>query len=196
MTSLAFACCGSFCTLRESIDALRRFGAETGAELTPIMSPITRSLSTRFGGAEAFAAEVEDICGRPVLSTVAEAEPIGPKALLDLLIIAPCTGNTLAKLAAGITDTAPTMAAKAHLRGGRPVLLAVSTNDALGGAAKNIGALLDRKHIYFVPFRQDAPKTKPRSCVADFSLVGPAAEAALAGEQLMPLLLGPAGGAV
>ena len=187
-TRVGWALCGSFCTLEEGVAALRRFAGRTGAQITPIMSEITRREDTRFGPADRFAAEAEEICGRPVLTTVPQVEPIGPKGLLDLLIIAPCTGNTLAKLNAGIADTAPTMAAKAHLRGGRPVLLAISTNDALGGAAKNIGALLDRKHIYFVPFRQDAPHQKPRSCVADFSLLGAAAEAALSGEQLQPIL--------
>ena len=193
-TRVGWALCGSFCTLAEGVRALREFAGETGARITPIMSGITRRQDTRFGAAEDFAAEVEAICGAPVLSTVAEVEPIGPKELLDLLIIAPCTGNTLAKLNAGIADTAPTMAAKAHLRGGRPVLLALSTNDALSGAAKNIGALLDRKHVYFVPFRQDAPESKPRSCTADLTLVGAAAEAALDGRQLQPILLAPAGG--
>ena len=188
-TRVGWAFCGSFCTLAESIAALERFQQETGAQITPIMSAITRTQSTRFGDADTFAAQVEQICGRSILSTVAEVEPIGPKELLDLLIVAPCTGNTLAKLNAGIADTAPTMAVKAHLRGGRPVLLALSTNDALAGAAKNIGALFDRKHIYFVPFRQDAPYSKPRSCAADFSLLQTAAEAALSETQLQPVLL-------
>ena len=190
-TRVGWAFCGSFCTHAEALAALRRFAENTRAAITPIMSGITRSTSTRFGEAEAFAAEVERICGRPILSTIPAVEPIGPKALLDLLIIAPCTGNTLAKIAHGIADTSVTMAAKAHLRGERPVLIALSTNDALSGAAANIGALMNRRSIFFVPFGQDAPVSKPRSCIADFSQLEAAAEAAMDGRQLQPLLLGP-----
>ena len=144
------------------------------------------------GGAD-FRQAAEEICGHRAVESIREAEPIGPKQLLDVLVIAPCTGNTLAKLAAGIADTAVTMAAKAHLRNGRPVVVAVSTNDGLGGAARNIGELLSRKHYYFVPFRQDDPVGKPTSLVAEMGLVTATVAAALRGEQIQPLLLGPAG---
>ena len=175
--------------METAVGALKRFVAKTGAAVTPIMSAITRAQSTRFGEAEQFAQTVELTCGRKIMSTIAEVEPIGPKGLLDLLIIAPCTGNTLAKLACGIADTSVTMAAKAHLRGERPVLIALSTNDALSGAAANIGSLLNRRGVFFVPFGQDSPHSKPRSCVADFTQIVPAAEAALEMRQLQPLLL-------
>ena len=145
---------------------------------------------TRFGNAHDFMREMERICGRRVIATVEQAEPIGPKGLLDVLVICPCTGNTLAKLANGITDTAVTMAAKAHLRNSRPLVLAPSTNDWLSALAGSIGVLLNRKYIYFVPFGQDDPEKKPTSLVADFSLVADAAQAALEGRQLQPLLLG------
>ena len=194
-TRVGWAFCGSFCTMNTAVTALERFIAETGAAVTPIMSGITRSQSTRFGEADYFAERVESACGRKILSTVAEVEPIGPKSLLDLLIIAPCTGNTLAKLASGIADTSVTMAAKAHLRGEKPVLIALSTNDALSGAAANIGTLLNRRSVLFVPFGQDAPQSKPRSCVADFTQITRAAEAALDMHQLQPVLLAAPGDA-
>ena len=142
-----------------------------------------------FGAAEAHIARAEAICGRPVLHTLAEVEPIGPKKMLDALIIAPCTGNTLAKLAHSIADGPVTMAAKSHLRNGRPVIIAISTNDALAGAAENIGKLLSRKHYYFVPFGQDDAFGKPTSIVGDFSKIPQALEMALEGKQLQPLLL-------
>ena len=134
--------------------------------------------------------EMERICDRRVIDTLVKAEPIGPKGLLDVLVICPCTGNTLAKLAAGVTDTTVTLAAKAHLRNGRPVVICPATNDGLAASAKNIGLLLDKKNVYFVPFRQDDPAGKPTSLVGEFSLVVPAVEAALEGRQLQPLLLG------
>ncbi len=192
LQTVGFALCGSFCTFEPVLAAMSAVAGEYET-VVPILSRAAAGTDSRFGAAADFRRRIEAICGRPVIDTVAGAEPIGPRKLLDLLIIAPCTGNTLAKLNAGIADTAPTMAAKAHLRGGRPVLLALSTNDALSGAAKNIGTLLDRKHVYFVPFRQDAPESKPRSCTADLTLVGAAAEAALDGRQLQPILLAPAG---
>jgi len=133
---------------------------------------------------------MERICDKRVIDSLVKAEPIGPKKLLDVLVICPCTGNTLAKLANGITDSTVTLAAKAHLRNGRPLVLCPATNDALAASAKNIGALLDKKHVYFVPFRQDDPQGKPTSLVADFSLVPDAIAAALEGRQLQPLLLG------
>ena len=149
------------------------------------------ALDTRFGDAHNWLREMERICDQRVIDTLPKAEPIGPKKLLDALVICPCTGNTLGKLANGITDTTVTLAAKAHLRNGRPLILAVSTNDALAGAARNIGTLLDKKHVYFVPFRQDDPQGKPTSLVADFSLVPDTIAAALNGQQLQPLVLGP-----
>ncbi len=159
------------------------------ARVVPIVSECTAGTDTRFGAAHDLMREMERICDHRVISSIKEAEPIGPKKLLDLLIIAPCTGNTLGKLAAGIADSSVTMAAKAHLRNGRPLLLAPSTNDGLAASAASIGALLARKYIYFVPFGQDDPEKKPASLVADFSQVADAARAALEGNQLQPLLL-------
>ena len=158
--------------------------------IVPILSETAAATSTRFGRAEDWQARILDICGRGIIDSIREAEPIGPQGLLDVLVIAPCTGNTLAKLAAGIADTAVTMAAKAHLRNGRPLLIAPATNDGLSVSASSIGALLARKYIYFVPFGQDDPQNKPTSLMADFSLVAEAAQAALEGRQLQPLLLG------
>ena len=187
---VGFAFCGSFCTYSMAMEALERVHAKFG-DVTPIVSEASAAIDTRFGAAHDFMREMERICGRRVIDSIAKAEPIGPKKLLDVLVICPCTGNTMAKLANGVTDGAVTMAAKAHLRNGRPLVLCPATNDGLAGSAKNIGALLDKKHVYFVPFRQDDPVSKPTSLVADFSLVPQAISAALRGEQLQPLLLGP-----
>ena len=159
------------------------------ARVVPIVSECVAETDTRFGKAHDLMREMERICDHRVVSTVKGAEPIGPQKLLDLLIICPCTGNTLGKLAAGVTDTSVTMAAKAHLRNCRPLLIAPSTNDGLSASAASIGALLPRKYIYFVPFGQDDFEKKPTSLVADFSLVADAAQAALEGFQLQPLLL-------
>ena len=187
---VGFAFCGSFCTFSPALKALERVHARYG-DVTPIVSERSASTDTRFGAARGFMTEMERICGKPVIDSIAKVEPIGPKGLLDVLVICPCTGNTLAKLANGITDTAVTMAAKAHLRNGRPVVLCPATNDGLAASAKNIGLLLDKKNLYFVPFRQDDPVKKPTSLVADFSKVEDAVDAALAGKQLQPVLLGP-----
>lgn len=187
---VGFAFCGSFCTFSPALKALERVHARYG-DVTPIVSESSASTDTRFGAARGFMTEMERICGKPVIDSIAKVEPIGPKGLLDVLVICPCTGNTLAKLANGITDTAVTMAAKAHLRNGRPVVLCPATNDGLAASAKNIGLLLDKKSLYFVPFRQDDPVKKPTSLVADFSKVEDAVDAALAGKQLQPVLLGP-----
>ena len=189
---VGFALCGSFCTFDKAIGALERVKGEFG-DVTPIVSERGAALDTRFGNAHDFLREIERICDRRVISTIQAAEPIGPKGLLDVLVIAPCTGNTLAKLAAGVTDSSVTMAAKAHLRNGRPVVIAVSTNDGLGASASNIGTLLCRKQIYFVPFRQDDPVGKPTSLLADFSRIPDAIRAALEGRQLQPVLLGTEG---
>ncbi len=185
---VGFAFCGSFCTLSNAIDALEKTAARY-THVIPIVSETVAATDTRFGPAHEFMREMERICGRRVIAAIRDAEPIGPKGLLDALVICPCTGNTLAKLAHGVTDTAVTMAAKAHLRNGRPLILAPATNDGLAGSAPNIGALLGRKHVYFVPFGQDDPAGKPTSLAADFSLVPEAVAAALRGEQLQPVLI-------
>ena len=184
---VGFAFCGSFCTMSKALDALEQTAARFGP-VTPIVSEAVASTDTRFGAAHDFMREMERICGRRVISTIVEAEPIGPKELLDVLVVCPCTGNTLAKLAHGVTDSPVTMAAKAHLRNGRPLVLALATNDGLGASAPNLGTMLGRKHVYFVPFGQDDCAGKPASLVADFSLVPETAEAALRGEQIQPLL--------
>ena len=186
--TVGFALCGSFCTHDKAMGALEQIKSRF-ARVIPIVSECTASTDTRFGAAHELMREMERICDHRVISTVKGAEPIGPQKLLDLLIICPCTGNTLGKLAAGITDTSVTMAAKAHLRNGRPLLIAPSTNDGLAASAVSIGTLLSRRYIYFVPFGQDDPERKPTSLVADFSRVPEAALAALEGRQLQPLLL-------
>ena len=186
---VGFAFCGSFCTHDKAIAALEKVKADYG-DVTPIVSEVGAEQDTRFGSAHDFLREIERICDKRVISTIQAAEPIGPKKLLDVLVIAPCTGNTLAKLAAGMTDSTVTMAAKAHLRNGRPLVLAISTNDGLAAGARNIGELLCRKNVYFVPFRQDDPFGKPTSLVAEFNLVSTAVKEALAGRQLQPVLLG------
>lgn len=185
--NIGFALCGSFCTYSQVFPILELLARDY--TVTPILSAAAWSTDTRFGKASDHIQTLTELCGRPPLHTLPEVEPIGPKGLLDALVIAPCTGNTLGKLANGISDGPVTMAAKSHLRNGRPVLLAVSTNDALSGSAENIGRLLARKHIYFVPFGQDDPFGKPTSMVADFSRIPQALEAALDGRQLQPLLL-------
>ena len=186
---IGFAMCGSFCTFSQVFPVMQQLaGAHT---LVPIFSPAVMATDSRFGTAQAHWQQAAAICGREPICSIAQAEPIGPKKLLDVLVIAPCTGNTLGKLSHGIADTAVTMAAKSHLRNGRPVVLAISTNDGLAGAAENIGRLLGRRHFYFVPFRQDAPAGKPASLVADFSLLPAAVAQAAAGVQLQPMLLGP-----
>ena len=184
---LGFAMCGSFCTFKLVLEELERLAKDY--DITPIMSQGAAFTDTRFGKAEDFRRRVAEICGREPITTIADAEPIGPRALLDVLVIEPCTGNTLGKLAHGITDTPVTMAAKAHLRNGRPLVLAVSTNDALGASARNIGTLMNAKNIFFVPMRQDSPRGKPTSLVADFSETAAAIKSALEGRQTQPLLL-------
>ena len=179
---------GSFCTFRRVFQAWRAL-AEAGATLTPIMSQAAYELDTRFYAAAEARRIFREICGREICHTLVDAEPIGPKKLLDLLIIAPCTGNTLAKLAAGIADTPVTLAAKSHLRNGRPVLLAPSTNDGLGRNAENLGKLQAMRDFYFVPYGQDAPEGKPASLVSYFDRIPEAARGALAGCQIQPLLI-------
>lgn len=185
---IGFALCGSFCTHRVVLDALKPV-TELYETVIPIVSENTAYMNTRFGTAEHLLEMLKELTGNDVLCDIASAEPIGPGKLLDILVIAPATGNTIAKLAAGITDTAVTMAAKAHLRNGRPVLLGLASNDALSAGAKNIGELLARKNYYFVPFGQDDAVGKPCSLVADFKKLPEAIDAALRGEQLQPILL-------
>ena len=185
--NIGFAMCGSFCTFRQVFPVMEALAQKH--TVIPIFSHSTYTIDSRFGTAAEHIRRAQDICKTPPLHTIAQVEPIGPKKLLDILVIAPCTGNTLAKLAHSIADTPVTMAAKSHLRNGRPVVLAVSTNDALAGAAENIGRLLTRKHYYFVPFGQDDPINKPRSMVADFSMLPDAVSAALEGKQLQPIIL-------
>ena len=186
--TVGFAVCGSFCTHARAMAALEQVRARWQT-IIPIVSECTAETDTRFGKAHDLMREMERICDHRVIASVKAAEPIGPQRLLDLLIICPCTGNTLGKLASGVTDSSVTMAAKAHLRNGRPLVIAPSTNDGLSGSAASIGSLLNRKYIYFVPFGQDDPIRKPTSLVADFSQVADAAQAALEGRQLQPLLL-------
>lgn len=184
---IGLALTGSFCTIGEVLSVAEKLSEEY--EITPILSFHTASLETRFFPKGLIERRLTELVGRPCITTLTEAEPIGPKQLLDLLVIAPCTGNTLAKLAHGITDTPVTLAAKAHLRNRRAVLLAPATNDALSASAKNVGLLLNTKNIFFVPFSQDDPTEKECSLIADFSLIGRAVKAALEGRQLQPILL-------
>ena len=184
--TVGFALCGSFCTFQQVCPVMERLASEH--KVIPIFSPVVCTVNSRFGTAAGHIQRATDICGMKPLMTIQEAEPIGPKKMLDALIIAPCTGNTLAKLACGITDTSVTMAAKAHLRNDRPLVIAVSTNDALSGSAKNIGDLLNRKNVYFVPMRQDDPVKKPRSIVAEMELIPEAIREALAGRQIQPII--------
>ena len=179
--------CGSFCTHAKALAQLEALGERY--EILPILSETAAGTDTRFGRAEDLRRRLEDLTGRPPIATVAAAEPIGPQKLLDVLVVAPCTGNTLGKLAAGITDTAVTMAVKAHLRNQRPVVLALATNDGLSASAAAVGTLLNRKGCYFVPFGQDDPEKKPRSLMADFSRVEETVAAALEGRQIQPILL-------
>ena len=185
--NIGFAMCGSFCTFSQIFPVLELLCRDY--TVTPILSQAAATTDTRFGRCRECIQTLTDLCGRPPLLTLPEVEPIGPKQLFDALIIAPCTGNTLGKLANGISDGPVTMAAKSHLRNGRPVLLAISTNDALSGSAENIGKLLARKHLYFVPFGQDDPFRKPTSMVADFPQIPQALESALNGRQLQPIIL-------
>lgn len=186
---VGLAMTGSYCTFEKVLAAAARLCE--GYEVTGIMSPNAAGVDTRFGPAAGFRARLEEMTGKSLITTVPQAEPIGPKHMLDVLLIAPCTGNTLAKLASGVTDTCVTMAAKSHLRNSRPVLIAVSTNDGLSGSAANIGTLLVRKNIYFLPFYQDDPGKKPNSLAADYDLLELAIDAAYEGRQLQPVLAGP-----
>lgn len=185
---IGFVMTGSFCTFRKTIDELKKI-VRLGAKVVPIMSENSYTMDTKFGKAEDFINEIEDITGTKVLHTIQEVEPLGPKDMLDILVVAPATGNTMAKLANDIIDGPATMAVKSHLRRERAVVMAISTNNGLSGAGENIGKLLNRKHYYFVPFKQDNPITKPRSIVFDPSYLIKTIEYALDDEQIQPILL-------
>ncbi len=186
---VGFAFTGSFCTFKAVIEELKKIKNEK-ADILPIMSYNSYNLDTKFGKAQEYIDQVKDITEKEeIIHTIQDAEPIGPKKLTDVMVIAPCSGNTIAKLANGITDTPVLMAAKSHLRNNNPVVLAISTNDGLSGSAENIGKLLNRNNYFFVPFKQDNPITKPRSLVADFKYLIPTIELALDGEQIEPILL-------
>ena len=185
---IGFAFCGSFCTFAPAIEQLKRL-SDSGHEMVPIMSFNAYNTDTRFGTHTEWIDKIEKLCERKIINTISGAEPLGPKVSLDALVIAPCTGNTLAKLANGITDTPVCMAAKAHLRSDRPLIIALASNDAMSANLGNIGKLLNRKNFYFVPMNQDEPVKKPHSLVADFSLFPETLEKALEGKQIRKLFL-------
>ncbi|MEG1448465.1 MAG: dipicolinate synthase subunit B [Oscillospiraceae bacterium] len=186
---LGFALTGSFCTFDAVINELEKLSEMGTYDIIPIMSANAYSIDTRFGTTEYFNNKIETICQNKIIHTIAGAEPIGPKKMLDILLIAPCTGNTIGKLANGIYDTSVTLAYKAHLRNQRPVVIAVSTNDALSVSAKNIGVLFNNKNVFFVPMRQDNPVSKETSVVADFSKIGITLENALIEKQVQPIFM-------
>lgn len=185
---IGFVLTGSFCTFSKTIPKMKEL-IDKGAEVIPIMSFNSYNLDTKFGKAQDFINMIEEITGKKIIHTIQDAEPIGPKRLTDIMVVAPCSGNTMAKLACDIIDTPATMAVKSHLRNNLPVVIAPSTNNGLSGNAKNIGILLNRKHYYFVPFRQDNPITKPRSIVFDSEYIVKTIESALEDEQIEPILL-------
>ena len=185
---LGFAVCGSFCTHKAIKQQFKELKSQ-GFDITPILSEIVYSTDTRFAAANDLISKVEEICGNKIIHDIPSAEPIGPKNLLDVIVVSPCTGNTAAKIALGITDTPVTMAVKAHLRNNKPVVLALATNDALGASAKNIGYLQNTKNIYFVPYRQDDPFGKNNSLVCDFSMLIPTIEHAIDGKQIQPQII-------
>ncbi len=186
--NIGLCLCGSFCTFSQVVEEIRNL-KERGYNIYPIMSYNAESMDTRFGTAEHFRNEIMDITGNKIISSIKEAEPIGPGKYIDVMVVAPCTGNTLAKLNNGITDTPVTMACKAHLRNNRPLVLAISTNDALGVSLKNIGGLMIRKNIYFVPFGQDNYEKKPLSMIADFGKIEDTIKCAVEGKQIQPILI-------
>lgn len=186
---VGFVMCGSFCTFSKAIGQMAVL-KRLGFDVLPIMSYNAYTTDTRFGKASDINKQIEEICERNIIHTIEEAEPIGPKRLTDVMVIAPCTGNTVSKLSLGITDTPATMAAKSHLRTLRPLILAIATNDALGASAQSIGRMMNVKNIYFVPFSQDNPEKKPKSIVAHFELIPQTIAAAMDGKQLQPLIRG------
>ena len=185
---IGYAFCASFCTLERSVTAMTQL-RDMGADIYPIMSERTYGTNSRFTEAEEFCRRVEGLTGRKIVHTVEDAEPFGPAIRLDALVIAPCTGNTLAKISLGISDGAVSMAAKAHLRADRPLLIALSSNDAMSRNLPSIARMLQHKAVYFVPMRQDDPTLKPHSLVADYSLINEALSAALSDRQLRPLFM-------
>ena len=185
---IGFVLTGSFCTFKHTIPQIKKI-VEEGGIVIPIMSRNAYNMDTKFGTAQEFIKEIEEISNKEIIHTIQGAEPIGPKGLTDILIIAPATGNTIGKLANGITDDVGTMATKSHLRNNNPVVIAISTNDGLAGSAENIGKLLNRNNYFFVPFRQDNPITKPRSLVFDPKYIIPTLEKALEKEQVQPILI-------
>ena len=185
---VGFAMCGSFCTFSKALEQME-FLINQGYEIIPIMSFNAYSTDTRFGKANDICDKIRDLCKRDIINTIKDTEPIGPKKITDIMLVAPCTGNTLAKLANAVTDTPVTMAVKSHLRQQKPVVITVATNDALGASAQNIGKLMNTRHYYFVPFRQDNPFEKPNSLVADFSLIPDTLSNALENKQLQPVLI-------
>lgn len=185
--NLGLCMCGSFCTFSEVIKEVEAL-SKRGLNIYPILSYNSDSISTRFGTVEDFRDKLYDITGNNIISTIKEAEPIGPQKLLDIMLVAPCTGNTMAKLNNGITDTPVTMACKAHLRNNKPLVIALATNDALGISLQNIGGLIVRKNIYFVPFSQDNPEKKPLSMIADFNKIYETLSYAMEGKQLQPVV--------
>lgn len=186
---IGYAICGSFCTLALAFETMRAL-VSAGYELVPILSTAAATTDTRFGLASDTVKTVTDICGQKPVTNIVEAEPFGPKRKLDALVIAPCTGNTLSRLASGISDGAVSLAAKAHLRSDRPLVIAVSSNDAMSANFANIARMLEKKCVYFVPFGQDDPVLKPHSLIADYSLLQDTLTAALEGKQIQPLLIG------
>ncbi len=185
---IGYALCGSFCTIAESLKQMKML-KELGYDILPIMSFNVYNTDTRFFVAEELKKQVRDICGKDIIATIPDAEPLGPKVKLDAMIISPCTGNTLAKLACGITDTPVCMAAKAHLRSDRPLVVALSTNDALSGNLKSIAVMLEKKSVYFVPMYQDDPVNKPHSLMPNFSMLKEVLDLAMQGKQIGKLFL-------
>lgn len=185
---IGFAITGSFCTIDSVLSEIGKL-VDKGGDIIPIISSVVDSCDTKFGLSNELKKRLHTLTGKNSISTIIEAEPIGPKSLLDILVVAPCTGNTLGKIANGITDTSVTMACKAHLRNQKPLILAISTNDGLSGSAKNLGILLNTKNIYFVPFRQDSPYGKPCSLVADMELIVPTILESIKGTQIQPLFV-------
>lgn len=185
-TRIGFAMCGSFCTFAKSLSEMKKL-SDNGYEIVPVMSDNAYKTDTRFGKASDIIAQVEEISGKNIIHTIKSAEPVGPKDLCDIMVIAPCTGNTLSKLCNGITDTAVTMATKSLLRNGKPVVICLATNDALGTSAQNLGRMLNYKNVYFVPFSQDDPVNKPNSLVAHFDLLQDTIKTALDNKQIQPI---------
>ena len=185
---LGYAFCGSFCTLRQAVGALKELAGQN-TDITPVMSEMVYNTDTRFGKAEDLRREVTAVCGKEIIHDITAAEPIGPKGLFDIMIVSPCTGNTAAKIALGITDTPVTMAVKAHLRNKRPVVIALATNDALGASAKNVGLLQNTKNVFFVPYGQDDASGKETSMVCDFTKLPQTVAAALEGRQIQPMII-------